>query len=155
MTALRAHLDRRRGRGRKLLVPYVMAGAPEAAVWPHVLDAVGSVADAIEIGLPYSDPVMDGPVIAAAGERAIRAGIGPLAGLDAAGEGSGDAPRIAMTYYNPVHRLGERDFCSRAAAHGISGLIVADLPVEESAGLRSAAADSGDVLDDQLPRALR
>jgi tryptophan synthase alpha chain len=54
-----------------------------------------------------------------------------------------DVPRVAMTYYNPIHRLGERDFCSRAAAHGLSGLIVPDLPVEESAGLRAAAAACG------------
>jgi tryptophan synthase alpha chain len=143
VTELRAHLERRRERGRKLLVPYVMAGAPQPREFARVLEVVSEAADAVEVGLPYSDPVMDGPVIAAAGERAIRAGVGPLAAVELLGVAPVDVPRVAMTYYNPIHRVGERDFCSRAAAHGLSGLIVPDLPVEESAGLRAAAADCG------------
>jgi tryptophan synthase alpha chain len=143
VTELRAHLERRRERGRKLLVPYVMAGAPQPQEFARVLEVVSEAADAVEVGLPYSDPLMDGPVIAAAGERAIRAGVGPLAAVELLGGAPVDVPRVAMTYYNPIHRLGERDFCSRAAAHGLSGLIVPDLPVEESAGLRAAAADCG------------
>lgn len=142
MTALRTRLEDGRAGGRKLLVPYLMAGAPEPEGWSRVLEVVEEAADAVEIGLPYSDPLMDGPVIAAAGERVIRAGVGPLAALDATGL-AGDVPRIVMTYYNPVHRVGERAFCDRASAHGISGLIVPDLPLEESASLRSAAGDAG------------
>jgi tryptophan synthase alpha chain len=143
VTELRAHLERRREWGRKLLVPYVMAGAPQPQDFAHLLECVGEASDAVEVGLPYSDPLMDGPVIAAAAERAIRAGVGPLAAMELLDLPAGDVPRVAMTYYNPIHRLGERDFCSRAATHGISGLIVPDLPVEESAGLRAAAAERG------------
>ena len=143
MTELLAHLQQRRASGRKLLVPYVMAGAPQPQNFARVLEVLSRAADAVEIGIPYSDPLMDGPVLAAAGERAIRAGVGPLAALELLDAAPGAVPRVAMTYYNPIHRLGERDFCSRAAAHGITGLIVPDLPVEESAGLRTAAAEWG------------
>jgi tryptophan synthase alpha chain len=141
-TELLATLDARR-RERKLLVPYLMAGIPDPASFPDALGAVAAHADAIEVGLPYSDPLMDGPVIAAAGERALRAGVGPLEALDLVRDAAGSAPRLAMTYYNPIHRTGEDDFCRRAANAGFLGLIVPDLPLDESAGLRRAAADAG------------
>lgn len=141
MTRLLEHLSGRVASGHKLLVPYLMGGVPDAASFPAALDALSTDADAIEVGLPYSDPLMDGPVIAAAGERALRAGVSPLDVLDIVGARPGDAPRVAMTYYNPIHRIGEAAFCERAVAAGIQGLIVPDLPVEESSGLRAAAAD--------------
>jgi tryptophan synthase alpha chain len=89
--------------------------------------------------LPFSDPLMDGPVIAAAGERAIAAGVGPLDALRWSGEVEKSCPRIAMTYYNPIHRLGEDNFCRRAVDAHFDGLIVPDLPLEESGSLRAAA----------------
>jgi tryptophan synthase alpha chain len=141
MTALREHLDSLVGGGRKLLVPYLMAGIPDPVSFPDALAAVSRAADAIELGLPFSDPLMDGPVIAEAAERALRAGTGPLDALLAGG--TGGTPRLAMTYYNPIHRVGERAFCTRAAAAGIAGLIVPDLPLEESRSLRAAAAAEG------------
>ncbi|MEA2476973.1 MAG: tryptophan synthase alpha chain, partial [Actinomycetota bacterium] len=73
---------------------------------------------------PFSDPLMDGPVIAAAGERAIEEGTGPLDGLDLS-RGT-DCHRVAMTYYNPIHRTGERSFCALATSCGFEGLIVPD-----------------------------
>lgn len=142
MTALLRHLNERLAAGSKLLVPYVMSGAPEKSAFPAVLAAVAEHADAVEVGLPYSDPLMDGPVIAAAGERVIASGIGPLDALDLASP-SVPCPKIVMTYYNPIHRLGDAEFCRRASASGITGLIVPDLPHEESASLRSAAAAGG------------
>lgn len=143
MSALRDHLAARRAAGRKLLVPYVMAGVPDPERFADVLDAVSGGADAIEIGVPYSDPVMDGPVIASAGEAALRAGVRPRAALDAARAAPGAPPRVVMTYYNPVHAAGEDAFCRAVAARGIAGLVVPDLPVEESASLRAAAAAHG------------
>ena len=124
---------------RKLLVPYVMGGIPDRTGFPNVLEEVARDADAVEVGLPFSDPLMDGPVIAAAGERAIAGGVGPLDVLDLVEPGR--APLLAMTYYNPIHAIGEDDFCKRASAAGIRGLIVPDLPVEESKSLRERAAD--------------
>jgi tryptophan synthase alpha chain len=143
LTALLDHLRRVSAGGRKLLVPYVMGGIPDAGSFPAALAAVAAHADVVEVGLPYSDPLMDGPVIAAAGERAIRAGIGPLEALDLAGDARDEVPRVAMTYYNPIHRLGEAAFCKRACDAGIAGLIVPDIPLEESSSLRAAASDAG------------
>jgi tryptophan synthase alpha chain len=144
VTALLDHLRGRLDEGRKLLVPYVMAGIPDESLFPSVLAALAEHADAVEVGLPFSDPLMDGPVIAAAGERAIRQGTGPLEGLDlAAMAEEANPPRIVMTYYNPIHHLGEAKFCRRAAGKGISGLIVPDLPLEESESLRREADERG------------
>lgn len=143
MTAVLDHLRGRLDSGRKLLVPYLVAGIPERSAFPEALRAVGRHADLVEVGLPYSDPLMDGPVIASAAERAIRAGVGPLEALDLAAEVELDMPRVAMTYYNPIHHLGEERFCSRARAAGFAGLIVPDIPTEESDGLRAAASEHG------------
>lgn len=141
MTHLQTHLGQALAGGRKLLVPYVMGGIPDRLGFPAVVDAVAEHADVVEIGLPFSDPLMDGPVIAAAGERAIAGGVGPLDVLDLLD--ARDTPQIAMTYYNPVHSIGEEDFCKRAAAADIAGLIVPDLPIEESKSLRERAVEHG------------
>lgn len=141
MTELQTHLEELRASGRKLLVPYVMGGVPDRVGFPNVLTSVSEHADVVEVGLPFSDPLMDGPVIAAAGERAIAGGVGPLDVLDLVERAS--APLLAMTYYNPIHAVGEDAFCKRAAGAGISGLIVPDLPVEESRSLREHAAEHG------------
>lgn len=142
MTALGDHLAGLVRGGRKLLVPYLVAGVPDRDSFAEALAAVSGPADAVEVGLPYSDPLMDGPVIAEAASRALRGGVGPLDALDAAPAPDG-TPRIAMTYYNPIHRVGEAGFCARAGAAGIAGLIVPDLPLEESDSLRAAAAAEG------------
>lgn len=137
MTHLAEHLSSLRSSGRKLLVPYVMAGWPSRSTWAEVVEAVAPHADAIEIGLPYSDPLMDGPVIAAAADRALTGGVGPIDVLSSIPKAS--IPRVAMTYYNPIHKVGERKFCELAAAAGLEGLIVPDIPVEESGSLRESA----------------
>lgn len=142
MTALGDHLDALVRGGRKLLVPYLVAGVPDKESFADALAAVAGPADAVELGLPFSDPLMDGPVIAEAAQRALRLGVRPVDALDAGGSPDG-TPRIAMTYYNPIHRTGEAAFCARASAAGISGLIVPDLPLEESESLRAAAAAEG------------
>ena len=142
MTALLDHLENRRAHGRKLLVPYLVAGLPDRNSFPRALESVAKHADAVEVGLPYSDPLMDGPVIAAAAARAIESGVGPIEALDLAAS-SETGPRVAMTYYNPIHRLGEKEFCKLAARAGFSGLIVPDLPVEEAGSLIEAAGHEG------------
>jgi tryptophan synthase alpha chain len=138
MTALLDRLDRAGAGGRKILVPYLTVGIPEPEAFLSALKGVAAHADAVEVGIPYSDPLMDGPVIAGASQRAIDAGLGPLDAVKLAGKAELEAPMVAMTYYNPIHRTGEQEFCSRLAAAGISGLIVPDLPLEESASLREA-----------------
>jgi tryptophan synthase alpha chain len=143
VTELRDRLEQARTGGRKLLVPYLTAGIPEPDAFAPAFAAVAAQADAVEIGVPYSDPIMDGPVIARASQRAINAGVGPLDALDLATKASSTVPIVAMTYYNPVHRIGEEEFCARLAKAGIDGLIVPDLPLEESEALRGAAASAG------------
>jgi tryptophan synthase alpha chain len=136
-------LESIRSRGRKALVPYLTAGIPEPAAWPAAITEIATQADVLEVGLPYSDPLIDGPVIAGASQRAIEAGVGPIDALDMTGEVSVAPPLVAMTYYNPIHQVGEEQFCKRAAAAGIEGLIVPDLPLEESASLRARVAEHG------------
>jgi len=129
---LESHLRRRRDAGRRLLVPYVTGGLPG---WT---DAVGAVAeagaDAVEIGIPFSDPVMDGPTIQEASERALAAGATPSAILAGAADLDVDIPRVVMTYCNPVHHAGYRRFAQELAAAGVDGAIVPDLPLEELDG---------------------
>jgi tryptophan synthase alpha chain len=144
VTELRDRLEQARSGGRKLLVPYLTAGIPEPDEFAPAFAAVAAHADAVEIGVPYSDPIMDGPLIARASHRAINAGVGPLDALDLASKAKPAIPVVAMTYYNPVHRIGEEEFCGRLAKAGIAGLIVPDLPLEESESLR-AAADAAQV----------
>jgi tryptophan synthase alpha chain len=143
VTELLDRLEQARSGGRKLLVPYLTAGIPEPDAFAPAFAGVAAHADAVEIGVPYSDPIMDGPVIARASQRAINAGIGPVDALDLAAKANATVPVVAMTYYNPVHRIGEEEFCARLARAGIAGLVVPDLPLEESESLRAAAASAG------------
>ena len=142
MTELLERLETARS-DHKLLIPYLMAGLPDRATYPDALLAVAREADCVEVGIPFSDPLMDGPVIAAAAERALRMGVGPLEALEQTAAVEIDTPRVAMTYYNPIHRIGEEEFCRRAVKASIAGLIVPDLPLEESGTLREHAAGAG------------
>jgi tryptophan synthase alpha chain len=140
VTELLDRFEAARSSGRKLLVPYIVGGIPDRSSFGQALAAIQEHADAVEVGLPYSDPLMDGPVIALAAERALRDGTGPLEAMSLAAAVPGDVPRLAMTYFNPIHRLGEDQFCELARRSGFDGLIVPDLPHEESGSLRLAAA---------------
>ena len=133
----RAHRDA----GRKLLVPYVTGGYPG---WTDAIRAaVTAGADAVEIGIPFSDPVMDGPVIQQASQVALEAGTTPAAVLDEARRLDVDVPLAVMTYYNLVHHDGDVRFASRLAEAGIAGCILPDLPLEEAAPWCAAADAAG------------
>jgi tryptophan synthase alpha chain len=139
---LEAHLRSRRDAGRKLLVPYVTGGlGPD---WLDVVRAVAAAgADAVEVGIPFSDPVMDGPVIQDASARALALGATP-AGLVAALERADvDVPLVVMTYYNVVFRAGHRRFARSLASSGVAGAILPDLPLEEIGDWARAADDAG------------
>ncbi|MDN5913814.1 MAG: tryptophan synthase subunit alpha [Pseudonocardia sp.] len=131
-------LRARRDRGEPSLVPYVMAGvAPD---WPDQVRAcVDAGADAVEIGLPFSDPMLDGPVIQAASTRALARGVTVSGLLDEVAGISVDVPLVAMTYSNVVHRRGDAAFCRGLAETGIAGLIAPDTPLDEIDELRAAA----------------
>ncbi|MBK9181289.1 MAG: tryptophan synthase subunit alpha [Acidimicrobiales bacterium] len=132
-----------RAAGRNLLVPYVTGGL--GADWPDVVRAVAAAgADAIEIGIPFSDPVMDGPTIQAASERALAQGATPVAILDQLASLDAGVPLAVMTYYNLVFRAGHQRFAESLAAAGVSAAILPDLPLDE-AGPWCVAADAGGV----------
>lgn len=127
---LEAHLRARRAAGAKLLVPYVTGGLGER--WTEILAAMAAAgADAVEIGIPFSDPVMDGLTIQAASQRALDLGATPTAVLDAVPAAGVQVPLVAMTYYNIVYRAGHRRFAHALRANGVAGAIVPDVPLEE------------------------
>ena len=138
---LEAELRAKRAAGRKLLVPYVTGGLRG---WEEAIRAAAaSGADAVEIGIPFSDPVMDGPVIQAASQQALDDGATPPAILDAARHLDVGIPLVVMTYYNTVHHAGHERFAAQLEASGISGAIVPDLPLEEAGPWCLAADDAG------------
>lgn len=136
-------LRAKRDAGKKLLVPYVTGGLGQD--WQQVIPALAAAgADAIEIGIPFSDPVMDGPTIQEASAAALASGATPLSILDdITGLDVGSVPLIVMTYYNLAFHMGERRFASSLAAAGISGAILPDLPLEESVSWESESAAIG------------
>ena len=137
-SALRAKRDA----GRKLLVPYVTGGLHDD--WVRVVEAVAAAgADAVEVGIPFSDPVMDGPVIQEASQQALAAGATPASILADLGRVDVDIPLVVMTYYNIVFRAGHRRFARSLADRGVSGAIVPDLPLVELDDWSRAADDAG------------
>jgi tryptophan synthase alpha chain len=131
-----------RREGRTAFIPYVMAGDPSLERTAEVVRTLEECgADIIELGVPWSDPVADGPVIQRAAERALAAGVNlrNVIALVARLRQSTRIPIVLMTYYNPVFKYGEENFCRDAAAAGVDGIIVPDLPPEEAATLRRLA----------------
>ncbi|MDX2379644.1 MAG: tryptophan synthase subunit alpha [Acidimicrobiia bacterium] len=138
---LEQHLRERRSSGRKLLVPYITGGYPG---WQAAIRAAAANgADAVEIGIPFSDPVMDGPVIQQASQAALELGVTPASVLDEVPELDVGIPLVVMTYYNLVHHAGPTRFASDLARAGISAAILPDLPLEESAPWCEAADAAG------------
>ncbi|MGH9172348.1 MAG: tryptophan synthase subunit alpha [Acidimicrobiales bacterium] len=127
---LAAHLRAARDRGRKLLVPYITGGLGKD--WVGTLEAVAAAgADAVEVGLPFSDPMMDGPIIQRASLAALRDGATAQGIIDGIAKADLGVPVAVMTYYNVVARAGHRRMASGLAEAAITGAIVPDLPVDE------------------------
>lgn len=131
--------------GRIAFVPYIMAGDPDLATTEAVVDALTAAgADLIELGIPYSDPLADGPTIAAAGARALANQTRPSDVLEYVRRRAGDsAPLLLFTYFNPIYQYGIERFAHDAAEAGASGAIVPDLSLEESGELRDALQARG------------
>jgi tryptophan synthase alpha chain len=128
--------------GRKLLVPYITGGL--RADWVVVLLAMAEAgADAIEVGLPFSDPMMDGPTIQEASSRALERGTTPSSVLSDLRSVDVAVPLIVMTYCNLVLRAGTKRFASELAGAGVRGAIVPDLPLEESGQWEDDAGAQG------------
>ena len=130
MLDLEKELRAGRERGRKLLIPYLMGGMTDD--WTQSLAAViAAGADAVEVGIPFSDPMMDGPVIQEAALRALTRGTVPDQVLDGIARAEAPVPIAVMTYYNLVFRAGHKRMARSLAEAGVSGAIIADLPIEE------------------------
>ena len=135
-----------RGDGRCALIPYVTAGDPDLGRTRAIVRALArGGADVVEIGVPFSDPIADGPVNQRAAERALRKGVSLSSCLDLAHElrTDGSPPIVLFTYYNPIHCMGPERFAKTAAALGVDGVLVTDLPPEEAGDLRGPLAECG------------
>ena len=158
LLALEAHLRSARDGGRKLLVPYVTGGLGDD--WTEVVRAFAAAgADAIEVGIPFSDPVMDGPTIQEASEAALAQGANLPSILTALRDVDAGVPLVAMTYVNLVFHAGYQRFAAEAVAAQLAGVILPDLPMEEvgewlphgdAAGLATVQLASPLTPDDRL-----
>jgi len=146
MTSVSACLQALRAQSQCALIPFITAGDPDletTAIALQTLDRAG--ADVIELGLPYADPLADGPTIQAAATRALRRGTRFEAVLEMvqATAGSLQAPLILFAYFNPIFHRGIEPFLERVAAAGIKGMVIPDLPLEEAAIVLEPAAERG------------
>ena len=133
-------------KGEKALIPYIMAGDPSLEETETlVLTLAEGGADLIELGVPFSDPIADGPVIQQAAERALKSGttLNKILTTVKSIRTKTDVPLIFMSYYNTIMAMGLEHFCSQAVEAGIDGLIVPDLPPEESDALQAATHKAG------------
>ena len=133
--------------GRAGLVTYLSCGDPDAETFSRILAGLPKAgADLIEVGVPFSDPMADGPAIQAAGLRALKAGMTLAKTLEivrAFRRGDTETPIVLMGYYNPIYRYGAERFCGDAKAVGVDGLITVDLPPEEDEELHAPAVAAG------------
>ncbi len=136
-----------REEGRAGLVTYLTAGDPDPDTSARLFGGLAPAgADLIEIGMPFSDPIADGPVIQEAGQRALKAGMTlrrTLALVRELRRGDEATPIVLMGYYNPIYRYGAESFAQDAVAAGVDGVIVVDLPPEEDAELTGPARAAG------------
>ena len=141
MSRIRAAFDRARAENRAALIPYLCAGDPDLdTTYELVLAAAEGGADVIELGMPFSDPTADGPVIQRASERALRSGTtlrGVLSLVERIRKQS-DVAIVLFGYYNPILAFGEYELAQAAAKAGVDGVLVVDLPPEEAGTLLSA-----------------
>lgn len=132
----------KREAGRKLLVPFLTGGL--SADWVDCVRAAAAAgADAIEIGIPFSDPVMDGPVIQAASVKALERGATPMSVLNEIATAEVDIPLVIMTSYNLAYRAGHTRFVRMLAEHGIAGTILPDLQLDEAQEWADLAGANG------------
>jgi tryptophan synthase alpha chain len=143
MSRIAARFEELRRARRKALIPYITAGDPSPQMTLPLLHAlVEAGADIIELGVPFSDPMADGPVIQRSGERALKHGVGLSDVLGMVGEfrtRDNTTPIVLMGYANPIEAIGSARFLQRAKAAGIDGLIVVDYPPEECVEFAQAA----------------
>ena len=147
MNRIDATFARLKAAGRTALIPYVTSGDPSPALTRPIMDAlVNAGADIIELGVPFSDPMADGPVIQRAGERALAQGVGLKQVLDIVREfraADATTPVVLMGYANPIEAMGTTTFADRAKTAGVDGVLVVDYPPEEAVEFAGALAARG------------
>jgi tryptophan synthase alpha chain len=151
MSRIQTTLSALKAKSRKALIPYVTAGFPYASITPDLMHAmVGAGADIIELGIPFSDPMADGPVIQKAGEKALGLGIGlsqVLAMVTTFRSKDASTPVVLMGYANPLERYDQKHgtdaFVRDAAAAGVDGVLIVDYPPEECTGFAAKLRANG------------
>lgn len=147
MSRIAATFQALKAEGRTALIPFVTAGDPYADATVEIMLAMAEAgADVIELGVPFSDPMADGPVIQRAGERALARGIGMpqvLAMVRGFRAHNGRTPLVLMGYANPIERYGIERFVADAKAAGVDGVLVVDYPPEECEGFAGLLRDAG------------
>jgi tryptophan synthase alpha chain len=147
MTRIEARFAALRAEGRKAFVSFMMAGDPDYETCLQILEGLPAAGvDVIELGMPFTDPMADGPTIQLAGQRALEGGQTmdrTLAMVRAFREGDALTPIVLMGYYNPIYSRGVATFLAEAKAAGVDGLIIVDLPPEEDAELCIPAQAAG------------
>ncbi|MCX5890734.1 MAG: tryptophan synthase subunit alpha [Deltaproteobacteria bacterium] len=146
MTRIDQVFKRLKAKREKALIPFITAGDPDLATTKALaLEMVAKGADLLELGIPFSDPLADGPTIQAASNRAVQGGVHLAEVLKLTGEirRETDIPLILMGYYNPIWQYGLERTAREAAVLGVDGFIIPDLPPEEAGPWRVAAAKAG------------
>src|SRR5436309_6658202 len=147
MSRIERRFAKLRAEGRAGLVIYLTAGDPDPDTSLALFQGLAEAgADLVEIGMPFSDPMADGPAIQAAGQRALKRGASlrkTLALVRTLRERDADTPYVVMGYYNPIYRYGAEAFARDAVAAGVDGAIIVDLPPEEDAELAEPARRAG------------
>lgn len=140
-TRIEICFDNLKKQQKKALIPYVMAGDPNPSVTVNLMhELVANGADIIELGLPFSDPMADGPVVALAAERALASGTSTsqaIAMVEAFRQTNKDTPVVLMGYLNPIEFMGYEAFAKKAQSAGVDGVLMVDLPPEEAATFSS------------------
>ncbi|HTQ13651.1 MAG TPA: tryptophan synthase subunit alpha [Rhizomicrobium sp.] len=147
MTRIAAKFAELRKTNRAAFIPFITAGDPDAETAAAILGRLPAAgADLVELGVPFSDPMADGPAIQASSQRALKAGMTAHKVLDLVRrfrKADAATPIVLMGYYNPIHAYGTARFAKDAAAAGVDGLITVDLPPEEDEVLRAPASAHG------------
>lgn len=149
MSRIAARFARLKDEGRAALITYVTSGDPDLDTSYQILKGLPAAgADLIELGMPFTDPMADGPSIQAAGQRALKAGISmdktfAMVRRFRAETGDDATPILLMGYYNMIYQRGAEKFCQDAAAAGVDGMIIVDLPPEEADELKPHAVKAG------------